>query len=224
MAAANQADAPFSWDEGSALVADLGRGEHALRRISEELDRRQWTQARLLKAINEVVFEDGDQSRRLRDGDMHPSTLSRLLNDSPDQKRQLSIDQLLVIAKALEVPVGELLLPRGMRDRYEAWRLLKVAAELRARIAADEYELEKLTSRLAEVARESDDFKTDLSNTIAGFQRRDEEFLTKVWENDSEAMRQLGKEPPSRPSLNDWAPSPWEQVCSLILARAESDG
>lgn len=225
-----KATAPWTWDEGSALVAAKGRSEYAAQRIREALEAKGWGRKDLLDAIA-LATKPKREGEPQRPGYVDASLLSRLLAEHrltrtgrPVESRYLSIDQLLVMAAALEIPVGELLLPAGSRDQYEKWRLLDQAADLRNEVRNAAFKLESLMRRLQRMADDSPEFRQYVQSSRDEVRRRLDEQDRAEWEQQqvvTEADIQFGYEPPRTMGISP--KTPWEIVCDGVLGERTSD-
>lgn len=202
---------PFTWSEGSALVAQAGSEKHLIDRVSQELDRRSWSGAKLARQMNAIGHP------------MSQPVVSRLLSsgDRGDRPKAVTVDQMIGLAKVLDIPFAELLLPPGARLTAEAWRRLNEAATHERDRDLAERRLRQVMNLLHRDIKKSPDFKDRVRQSRDEVQRRNEEQTRVIWEADVQTARATGEEPPSYPI---GPPSPWVKVCDELLNEEKHDG
>lgn len=129
----------LSWAKGNELLTTFGAQRHLVERIGALMEARGWSQSELARRMSAAHHPIGQ------------SAISRILGQ---ERRQVTIDELIGFAKVFEVPAGELLLPAVAVSRVEAMQLVAEGAEMELKLEQLLASLHYRARKVAEVASE----------------------------------------------------------------------
>lgn len=109
------------WDEISQLLRDAGQEAHLARRMTEERNKRNWSQGELARQLEKIGFRGLGQ----------PAISAIEKPRARTGRRAITVDEAIALSRVFDIPLAELLLPEGALADVETHRSLRYGPEMR---------------------------------------------------------------------------------------------
>src|SRR4051812_15821296 len=166
------------------LLSEYGNERHIGQRVQDERKRHGWSQAQLARRMGAAGHP------------MHQSAISKIEPDDPEQRagrrrgegratqrRSVTVGEALALANVLEVPLGELLLPKSILERARAVRALSEGQSACAALLGVQHRYHETLNRIAESLMTDPEFRAivdDLTPDVFAEDNLSHRFLDDV--------------------------------------------
>lgn len=106
----------LTWSEGSRLVHEMGSENYLAARITQERERRGWSQSELARRLQATG------------ANVHQTAISKI-EKAATERRAISVDEAIAFAKVFQIPLDELLLPPAAVSNLDFSRAVDAGRE-----------------------------------------------------------------------------------------------
>lgn len=147
-----------SWRDLEDALTALGSEDHIARRLEILRQIRGLSQEQLAAKLSDYGVQ------------MPQSSISKIevpVKTGKGKRRDITVDEAVALARALEVPLTYLMLPDGALDDLHLHRILSSGAELRDKLDEARLDYEYAVRKLAEAARERPEWRKRIDDELA---------------------------------------------------------